>query len=206
MRATRVALLVVVCIPTFSGCEPKDGDSDPETASGFGHAVIVKAAGTLPGEEPADHPDAITEATTETWNTHAYADRLALALQERGVDAVVVDHLDCEDLACVQGVPEAGSNADLIVFAGATMNVTMPEKLQHLIAPAAALEPAPRLCSALTSSGGPSGETVVAAFVDQLSAAGLDTVPGAWFASGGSVDETEVQQGIATFADSLTVY
>ncbi len=83
------------------------------------------------------------------------------------------------------------------------MNTGMPSQLWAFIPLAVSLDPAPRVCSALGSSVGSDGEVSVAAFVEQLSDAGLITEPGARFASGGMVDEAGVDEGIPILAVSL---
>ena len=161
------------------------------------YAIIIKAAGYI-GQAG---PDTLSEATTEPYNTHVFADVLAEHLTELGVIVQVVNWVDCEDLSCVQ-VPDASSTASIVVFAGVTYNGALPQELRDLIPILAGTSPAPVVTSALTSCGmGPGVDD----FVAELVAAGITTIPGVALQadSGSTLTDEEMHSVLTAFAQSL---
>lgn len=191
MRSTLLPLLL-------SGCFPAAGpaDSDPGLTPLEG-ALIVKAAGPPPGEEPADHPDAITAATTDTFNTHVFAEGLAARLEARGMSATVVDHFDCPELDCA-----SGSSLDALVFAGPTWLSRLPSQVREMVEPASELSPVPVSSSALASCES-TGQDAVDAMLEDLGEHGLETVEGVSLASEGGVTQEQVDAALEAFAVRL---
>ena len=173
--------LLLACNP-----EPRDTQSDT-TVEPPGTAVVLVAAGYTTQQGPPDDPDAISEATTAIWNTQAYADRLVEKLQDRDVDAAVVDWVDCKDLSCLH-VPDESSTSDLAIFAGPTHWGVFPDQIRDLPPAIAELSPPPGVCSALNSYE-TAGEYAVTSFLADLEELGLATVQG--LALEGGVTQTE---------------
>ncbi len=184
--------LVAACDDSDSG----DAAVDP----GPQYAVIVKAAGYLPDGKAPDDPDAISSATTATYNTHVYAERLAEVLAARVESAEVADYLDCAELACL-AVPDQGSTATIVVFAGPVHWGVFPDQLSELAPLAAELEPLPRVVSAM-SSYETAGQYAVETLLEELAGSGLSTVEGAWL-DAGDITEEELDSTLESFAERL---
>ncbi len=191
MRTAMLPLLLVGCFPST---DPVDSQPDPSPLEGV---LIVKAAGPPPGEQPADHPDAITQATTATFNTHAFADGLATRLEARGMTATVVDHFDCPELDCA-----ADASLEALVFAGPTWLSRLPSQLRDMAEPAGELSPAPLRASALASCES-TGQDAVDSMLEDLMEAGLTTVPGVSLAADGGVTQQEVDAALEGLAQRL---
>ncbi len=184
-------------------CEPSAHDSEPVVESGprNEHAIVLKAAGYLPGEGPPDDVDAISEATTATWNTHEYADRLRDQLEDRGREAQVVDFVDCKDLSCLL-LPSGDDTAAVVVFAGPTHWGVMADPLQGWLALLPDLDPLPELSSAITSCE-TLGEYAVDSYLVDLTEAGVPTVPGVAFVHS-EANSDDVDASLSALVDSLT--
>lgn len=147
------------------------------------HAVIIKAAGYIPGTEKPEDPDAITRATSEGGNTHVFTDKLAKMLDETGIETKIVDFSECRDLSCVfcsEG-DEKRSTVNLVVFAGPTHGGKLPQQLQNFIPLVKKISQSyPDIrYTILNSCGNPSsGKNAVAHFDALLTDAGAKTIPG----------------------------
>lgn len=179
------------------GTGSADGSADPGTTTL--RAVIIKSA--LPLRDP-NGPDTQTNATTEPYNTHVFADVLAQHLTELGVAVEVVEVVDCSDLSCIH--PDASSTAHIVVFAGATYSASMPQDLADLSPTLQTASPAPVVTSALTSCGAGQGDALPP-FMQTLTATGIPTVPGVWLqaTSGTTLTDEEMHSKLLAFAQSL---
>jgi flavorubredoxin len=182
-------LLLVGCFPSVA---PQDS-----AATLLEGVLIVKAAGPPPDQQPDDHPDAITAATSEPHNTHSFVEGLASRIQERGTGVTVLDHHDCPELDCA-----AGAQLEALVLAGPTWLSLLPSQLRELAEPAGELQPPPARASALASCEN-TGQDAVDAMLEDLSEAGLATVEGLALAGGGEVSQQEVDAALEAFADRL---
>jgi len=183
-------------------CDPQTEDTQPDTtAQAPGTAVVLVAAGYVAVDGPPDDPDAISEATTTTWNAQVYAGRLAEKLQVRGVDTTVVDWTDCKDLGCFH-VPDAGSTADIAVFAGPTHYGVFPDQLRDLVPAIAELAPAPGVCSAI-SSFETAGQYAVDSFLEDLDDLGVATVEGAALSAEANQTEAAVEEALEALTGRL---
>lgn len=176
--------------------------SDNEDVSVW--AVIVKAAGHLPGEKAESDPDAITGATTANKNTHVFADTLADKLKEKGADTEVYQHFECANMSCAQ---KDGKTADIIVLASPTQYGKLLPKMTQLLPSLEKLDPAPAVCSVLTSYG---VAPVVDKFVSDLDNKGLKTVKGVALVATKQysqnvtvVTDDEMNTELEAFADEL---
>ena len=147
------------------------------------HAVIIRAAGYIPGTAKPEGADAITHATSQPGNTYVFTDKLVNKLRVLGVEARVVDFSQCRNLECIyrQGTEDRRQLVDIIVFAGPSYGSKLPTQLQNLI---------PRLkevvkqktdimCSSLTSAKYPvKGKKTMKDFDNRLKQAGVKTVTG----------------------------
>jgi hypothetical protein len=149
---------------------PADANGGAGGTATAPYAIVIKAAGHT--GEPG--PDTLSDATTETYNTHVFADVLAEHLTELSVIVEVASWVDCEGLSCIH-VPDASSTAPIVVFAGVTLAGQLPQELRDLIPVLADASPAPVITSALTSCG---TAPAVDDFVAELVAAGLPTIAG----------------------------
>ena len=75
------------------------------------HAVIIKAAGYLPGTEIPDGADAITQATSEGGNTHVFVDKLVEKLDSLNTQVKVIDFSNYRDMKCIYRSDTEGKDA-----------------------------------------------------------------------------------------------
>ncbi len=185
-----------------SACNPEPQDTQPDTTvQAPGTAIVLVAAGYTAQQGPPDDPDAISEATTNVWNTQAFADRLVDMLQDRDVDTTAVDWIDCKDLACLH-VPDASVTTDIAVFAGPTHWGVFPDQIRDLPPAIAELSPPPGVCSALNSYE-TAGEYAVTSFLADLEELGLATVQGLALEGGVTQTEEHVDAELEGFAGRL---
>jgi len=59
-------------------------------------AVIIKAAGYLPGTVAPEGPDAITRATSDTNNTHTFSVKLQDKLTEQNMIVRIIDYTEAK--------------------------------------------------------------------------------------------------------------
>ena len=171
------------------------------------HAVIIRAAGYIPGTKKPEGPDAITHATSKPGNTYVFTDKLVNKLRVLGVEARVVDFSQCRNLECIyrQGTEDRRQLVDIIVFAGPSYGSKLPTQLQNLI---------PRLkevvkqktdiiCSSLTSAKYPvKGKKTMKDFDNRLKQAGVKTVTGIVLVP--NIEEKDLDKKIGDFAAILT--
>lgn len=170
------------------------------------HAVIIKAAGYIPGTEKPEDPDAITNATSEGGNTHVFADRLAKILGETGIETKTIDFSECRDLSCIlhSDGDEKRPMVNLIVFAGPTHGSKLPQQLQDFIPLVKKVSQSyPKIrYTILNSSGNPSsGANAIAHFDSLLTDTGAKTIPGLVLDRETETDELEKE--LKEFAERL---
>jgi hypothetical protein len=96
-------------------------------------AVIVRAAGALPGQDKPGGSDAITHATPKPMNTYVFTEALAESLADLRVETRIVDFSECRNLECLlpPGTDSSGK-VDILVFAGPAYHSKLPTQLQAL--------------------------------------------------------------------------
>lgn len=181
MNQTTRIIVVMLCagLPSlFVSCQTQ-GDPPPNAC-----AVIVRAAGVLPGQDKLQNSDAVTHATPKVMNTYVFSEELAKSLAELKVETRIVDFSECRNLECLrlQPLTDNPQRVDILVFAGPAFSSKLPDQLQVLFPKLGGIAKAtPDLvCSSLISAWFPETKGIQAtehanrAFMD----AGLQTVKG----------------------------
>ena len=170
------------------------------------HAVIIKAAGYIPGTEIPEGSDAITRATSDGGNTHVFADKLAKILDETGIQTKIIDFSECRDLSCIlhSDGDEKRSSVNIIIFAGPTHGSKLPRQLQNFIPLVNKISQSyPEIrYTILSSCGNPSsGANAIAHFDALLTDAGATTISG--LALDSETDAEELEKALNEFAARL---
>lgn len=177
-----------------------EAGSDGSDASGQTsqlRAVIVRAAEVPQGDPAADHPDAITTATVQPYNTYVFTEVLAEKLTALGVTTEVFHYYECAQLSCAAG-------ADIVVLASPNYMFDLLPEIRELVPYLVDLTPPPGVCSGLASTG-MSRDSCVNALVQNISNLGINTIPGVALqvTSGSVVTEAEMNAALETFASDL---
>lgn len=147
-------------------------------------AVIVRAAGRLPGQDKPERADAVTHATAKPVNVYVFAEELAKSLTRLNAETRIVEFSECRDLQCLLAQPATDNpeNADIVVFAGSAYYSKLPNQLQALFPKLGEIaKSAPDLvCSSLVAAWFPDTKGLEAAAHAEraFAAAGLQTVSG----------------------------
>ena len=171
------------------------------------HAVIIRAAGYLPGTQKAEGVDAITHATSKPGNTYVFTEKLVKKLGLIGVEARVVDFSQCPNLECVYlpGTENPRQLVDIIVFAGPAYNSKLPPQLQKLVPKLKKIvkQKSDIRCSSLVSARYPAkGEKTIQDFEQRLKQVGVKTITGITLVP--NIGEEELEKKMGSFAAKLT--
>jgi len=161
--------------------------------TGTRSAVIIKAAGYLPGTEAPEGPDAITSATSEGNNTHTFAEKLQEKLQAQKIAVRIVDYTDARGQTFVE---------NLVIFAGPTYSGKLIKQILNLVEE---ITIGPKsVCTCLTACGTPSSGDEAAELMNQhLTESGLKTIPG--IAIGVKIEAEVIDKALDGFANKLVV-
>ena len=170
------------------------------------HAVIIRAAGYLPGTPKAEGFDAITHATSKPGNTYVFTEKLVRKLKALGVEARVVDFSQCPNLECVclPGIDNPRQVVDIIVFAGPAYNSKLPPQLQKLVPKLKEIlqQKSDLLYTSLVSARYPAkGEKTIQDFDQRLKQTGVKTMMGIVLVP--NIGEEELDKKMGVFAASL---
>lgn len=147
-------------------------------------AVVVMAAGVTPGQDKPESVHAITHATPEAVNTHAFVQELTNAMTKLNVSARVEDFARCPELKCLSSstLGNRGVAVDILVFAGPAYFSKLPKQLVALFPSLrkVAAEMPDLVCSSMVSAWFPEtkGVKAVAHAEEYFKEAGLRTVKG----------------------------
>lgn len=176
-------------------------------------AVIIQAAGYLPGEKKPEGTDAITHATTKGINTYVVTEKLVDKLAALGAVTNIVAFSDCPDLGCLCPVEEDGRKRipDLVVFAGPSYYSKQPKQLLALFPKLGRIvELAPDIvCSSLVPAWFPDthGQKTIEHSDRCFKAAGARTVMGISMLTPRKnkpgISEQELDKIVTNFAASL---
>lgn len=171
------------------------------------HAVIIRAAGYIPGTKKPEGPDAITHATSKPGNTYVFTDKLVKKLRALGVEARVADFSQCRNLECIYRPDEENPRqlVDIVVFAGPSYGSKLPTQLQNLVPRLKELvkQKPDIICSSLTSAKYPAkGKNTMKDFDNRLQQAGVKTVTGIVIVP--DIEKEDLDKKIGDFATILT--
>ena len=170
------------------------------------HAVIIRAAGYLPGAEKPKDSDAITHATSEPGNTYVFTEQLVEMMGKQDIETEIVDFPQCKNLSCVERCDNDKNRhmVDIIIFAGPSYGRKLPEQLLRLLPE---LKEITRqypdiLCSSMISANYTyRGIVTMMWFDDQLKQAGAKTITGLIFNS--DVIQQELDEDLKDFVAAL---
>ena len=177
------AFIVVGTLACLWGCSVANAEETQEKEVQKCYAVIIRAAGYIPGTTKPEGADAITHATSKPGNTYVFTDNLVNKLRALGVEASVVDFPQCQNLECLYraGTEKPRQLVDLVVFAGPSYSSKLPTQLLNLVPglKEIAKQKSTITCSSLISAKYPAkGEKTVEDFDNRLKETGVETVPG----------------------------
>jgi hypothetical protein len=206
-KRTRLEIFVVVgTLVSLWGCSvTAAGEPEKKEVQKF-HAVIIRAAGYIPGTEKSEGHDAITHATSQPGNTYVFTDRLVKKLGTFAVEARVVDFSQCQNLECIYlpGAENRRQLVDIIIFAGPSYGNKLPTQLQKLVPKLKEVvkQKPDIICSSLISAKYPAkGKITIQNFNNRLKQAGVKTITG--IALVPDIEEKDLDKNINDFVNIL---
>lgn len=159
--------------------------------SGPKTAVIIKAAGYLPGTEAPEGADAITRATSDTNNTHTFAVKLQEKLTEQNMIVRIMDYTEAKGQTFEDNV---------VILTGPTWSGKLIKQILNLV-DELTVEPK-SLVTHFTACGTQSSGDEAAVLMDQhLVEHGLTTIPG--IALDEDLDPEAVDKIMTAFANKI---
>ena len=151
-----ITALSIICLLISLQC------TGPKTA------VIIKAAGYLPGAEAPEGADAITRATSDTNNTHTFSVKLQEKLTEQNMIVRIMDYTEAKGQTFEDNV---------VILTGPTWSGKLIKQILNLVDEITVESKS--LCTNFTACGTQSSGDEAAVHMDQhLAEHGFTTIPG----------------------------